>query len=416
MPIPAPPTPARPPEVRIADSDREHAIELLKQACAEGRLTLDEFSERAGAIYAARTGTDLEQVMTDLPQPYAPASYAPAQPPARRSEPARWTIGIMGGGKRRGRYRLRGTTNAVAFWGGCDLDLRHAEVEGPEIVINAVSIMGGIDITVPEGIPVELSGIAIMGSKDLKGKDVPMLPGSPLVRVRAFALMGGVTIKTKPVNPDYRPGKRRRTAELLVDPPFQEALTTGDTSEPTPLVDGDLIDVAARGELPLHKLRELPEGTITVMFADVSGPIDAAPRAEILRTEVRACGGRTIASQSQASMVAFTGAGRALRCAIGIQDAFAKYNTESPGSAVAARIGLHASEISQSSDDFVGGAVIVAAGITKQAKGGQILASSVLKELCDLSGEFEFGEGQEMTLGGLSTPRRVYPVAWSSRP
>ena len=80
------------------------------------------------------------------------------------------------------------------------------------------------------------------------------------------------------------------------------------------------------------------------------------------------------------------------------------------------RIGLHASEISQSSDDFVGGAVIVAADITRQAKDGQILASSVVKELCDLSGEFEFGEGQEMTLGGLSTPRRVYPVIWSGRP
>ena len=58
--------------------------------------------------------------------------------------------------------------------------------------------MGGIEIIVPEGIPVEMSGVAIMGGKDCRVKDVTPLPGTPLVRVHAFAFWGGVTVRTKP--------------------------------------------------------------------------------------------------------------------------------------------------------------------------------------------------------------------------
>jgi class 3 adenylate cyclase len=60
----------------------------------------------------------------------------------------------------------------------------------------------------------------------------------------------------------------------------------------------------------------------------------------------------------------------------------------------------------------LGGAVILAARITQQARGSQIVVSSVLKELCDLSGEFRFGDGRDVLLKGLSEPRRVYSVWW----
>ena len=107
----------------------------------------------------------------------------------------------MGGSQRKGRWRLREKTNAVAIMGGCQLDLRNAEVEGPGIVINAFAVMGGIEIIVPEGIEVELGGIAIMAGKDARRlKDVPRLPGSPIIRVRVFAFWGGVTVRSKPAH------------------------------------------------------------------------------------------------------------------------------------------------------------------------------------------------------------------------
>ena len=64
------------------------------------------------------------------------------------------------------------------------------------MTITAVAIMGGIEVIVPEGIEVEMTGHAFMGGKDMKVADVPRLPGSPLIRVRAFALMGGISLRS----------------------------------------------------------------------------------------------------------------------------------------------------------------------------------------------------------------------------
>jgi class 3 adenylate cyclase len=58
--------------------------------------------------------------------------------------------------------------------------------------------------------------------------------------------------------------------------------------------------------------------------------------------------------------------------------------------------------------------VILAARITQQAQGGEILVSSVLKDLCDLSGEFHFENGRDIHLKGLSETRRVYSVTGMS--
>ena len=38
---------------RLSDQDRERLVEVLKTSCSDGRLTLDEFSERVDAAYQA---------------------------------------------------------------------------------------------------------------------------------------------------------------------------------------------------------------------------------------------------------------------------------------------------------------------------------------------------------------------------
>lgn len=53
--------------IRASDMDREGVVTILRDAHAEGRLTLDEFDERTTAAYAAKTWGDLEDLTTDLP-------------------------------------------------------------------------------------------------------------------------------------------------------------------------------------------------------------------------------------------------------------------------------------------------------------------------------------------------------------
>ena len=61
-------------EARIADEDRNRVIEQLKVATGEGRLTLDEFSERLDIVFASRVASDLSPALLGLP---ATLAYGP---------------------------------------------------------------------------------------------------------------------------------------------------------------------------------------------------------------------------------------------------------------------------------------------------------------------------------------------------
>lgn len=73
--------------MRAADEDRQQVVDRLQAALEEGRLKLDEFTERVGQALQAVTYADLAKVHADLPAPgpggqVAPAAPAPAPAPA----------------------------------------------------------------------------------------------------------------------------------------------------------------------------------------------------------------------------------------------------------------------------------------------------------------------------------------------
>ncbi len=176
---------------RVSDAERDQTVSSLREHVVAGRLTLDEFSERVEAALAARTRGELLATMTDLPT--QAAEMVPVQRRARRR-----FVAVMSGSEAKGRWRVAEHTTAVAVMGGVDIDLRRAEIEGPEVVITAVAFWGGISLVVPEGFDVELEGFSFMGGRHLQLRDVPRIPGSPRIRVRGFAVMGGIDVQSKP--------------------------------------------------------------------------------------------------------------------------------------------------------------------------------------------------------------------------
>ena len=178
------------PALRASDAERERTVELLRRHSVDGRLTLEEFAERIGVAYEAKTRDELDELTRDLPAETASV-------PARRRKPARWMVSVMGGTDRRGRFRLGTATNVVTLMGGANIDLRQAELESPEVTITVASMMGGANIVVPEGVEVELTGVSFMGGKAYRPGKQPLPPGAPLIRVRAFTFMGGVSVITK---------------------------------------------------------------------------------------------------------------------------------------------------------------------------------------------------------------------------
>jgi len=134
------------PPILASDAERERACTVLREASVDGRLTLDEFSQRIGRALAARTRDQLVEVTRDLP--------AVLPPQAVRRPPVRWSVAVLGGVERRGFWRVGELSWAVAFMGGCNLDLRGAAISAPVITINAISVMGGVDVIVPPGVEV----------------------------------------------------------------------------------------------------------------------------------------------------------------------------------------------------------------------------------------------------------------------
>jgi hypothetical protein len=63
--------------VRIGDADREAVAAQLREHFADGRLTLEELNERLDQAFAAKTKTDLNTVMRDLPHSVRPTADMP---------------------------------------------------------------------------------------------------------------------------------------------------------------------------------------------------------------------------------------------------------------------------------------------------------------------------------------------------
>ena len=397
-------------DVRISDAEREAVIDVLRHHTGEGRLTLDEFSDRVGEVYAARTAGDLEQVTIDLPEPAAPPSSMLPAPPPRRRKAVRFTMSIMGGNSRKGRWRVPSRTAAFALMGGMELDLRKAEFEGDEINITAVAVMGGIDIIVPDGVEVELNGLAIMGGKDCRVRPQNLGPAAPLVRVRALAVMGGVTVRTKTPRADRKLLKAARRA--------LDAIETPATGE---------LEPASQPARAAGATASVPTGTVTIMFTDIEGSTElferigdgAARRVlaehnRLVRNQVEQCGGHEVKNSGDGFMVVFPSAAKALRCAAALQREFAGFHADEGRVQVRVRIGLHTGDVEAQDGDFVGRAVTMAARIADAADGTEVLVSSLVRELAGSSGEFAFGDGRAVDLKGLTGQHVVHPLDWKA--
>jgi Domain of unknown function (DUF1707)/Cell wall-active antibiotics response 4TMS YvqF len=182
--------------LRVSDAERDAVLRTLGDHAAVGRLTLDELEDRSGRALAAKTRGELATLTSDLPREAGQASELGPAP--SRKKPVRWMVAIMGGSHRRGRFRTVGSINAVAVMGGDEIDLRDAEIEGGELTLNLFALMGGSNIYVPDSVEVEVGGFSFMGGHEEIGSERSPRPGAPLIRIRAYALMGGATIYRLP--------------------------------------------------------------------------------------------------------------------------------------------------------------------------------------------------------------------------
>ncbi|MDN5861660.1 MAG: DUF1707 domain-containing protein, partial [Pseudonocardia sp.] len=157
---------------RVAESDREAAAAQLQQAAGDGRLTLEEFSDRVGAVWSADTRDQLQAAVGEVG----------TAPPVGTLRPVSSVVTVFGDARRVGRWRLPRRVRGLALLGDIHLDLRHVVVDEPVVDITAVTVFGNLYVAVPEGVEVELHGFDVLGDRELRLAAVPRRPGTPMIR------------------------------------------------------------------------------------------------------------------------------------------------------------------------------------------------------------------------------------------
>ena len=133
---------------------------------------------------------------------------------------------------------------------------------------------------------------------------------------------------------------------------------------------------------------------------------------EIFRREVAAHRGHEVKSLGDGFMIAFSSARRAALCAMAVQRAFRAYSESHPDAPMRVRIGLHVGEAIDESSDLFGRSVIVASRIASLARGGQIVASSALRDLLADAGDVRFAPLGERAAQGACGSHALFELAW----
>lgn len=180
--------------------------------------------------------------------------------------------------------------------------------------------------------------------------------------------------------------------------------------------------VAEKPELSAFQSKE---GTVTIVFSDIESSTELAAKLgdqlwlsllrehdRLFKQLVSQYHGAIIKSQGDGFMLSFQSARSALQCVIAIQKAINKQFAKTTETSINIRIGIHTGEAIHTLDgDLFGRHVITAARISCQAKGGQILASSLVKQLAQ-GADIHFGEAKEIPIKGLET-MIVHEVFWN---
>jgi class 3 adenylate cyclase len=334
--------------LRASDADRERVAERLREHYGEGRLSDDDLSERIDAAYRARTMSELETLTVDLPS---------AQGPAHRRRRSGLETSV----------RIHLTTY---------------------LVVNLLLI-----------------GIWAASGGGYFWPIWPILGWGIGVGCHAAPLLA------------RRPGRSHHDAPLALEPERR--------SRPRPDTQSSVDEVASSVAASRPSLRPAaaPDGTVTILFSDIEGSTALNERLgdvnwlellrahnRIVREQVHSFGGFEVKSQGDGFMIAFPSARRAIECARAVQEAIARELDGHPDGPIRVRIGLHTGEAIREESDFYGKNVVVAARIADEARGGEILASTVVKQLTESAGDVRFDEGREVALAGLADTHTVYRV------
>ena len=169
-------------DVRASDAERDEAVERLRVAAAEGRLTLEELADRIEVAGTAVMRSELEPLVSDLPAP---------APVVRTTESA--VVRTLGDVKRSGAWLVPADNQFRSWLGNIQLDLREARMSEHEVRIDVWSLFGTVDLLVPEGVEVDVRVRTGLGQ--LKQEASAPVPGAPRIVLTGRTVFGTIRVR-----------------------------------------------------------------------------------------------------------------------------------------------------------------------------------------------------------------------------
>jgi class 3 adenylate cyclase len=201
------------------------------------------------------------------------------------------------------------------------------------------------------------------------------------------------------------------------------AHTRARSPQPARATSTDNVGATVVEDRPSVRSVAAPDGTVTILFSDIEASTALNERLgdvrwlqllrthhAIVREHIRQHDGYEVKAQGDGFMIAFASARRDVHCARAIQNAIDAALGGHSDAPIRVRIGLHTGEAVRDEADFYGKTVALAARITDQAMGGEVLASCVVKQLTESAGDVHFNNEREIELDGLAGTHTVYRV------
>lgn len=289
---------------------------------------------------------------------------------------------------------------------------RHVRLESLDGRV-VVTDLGSTNGTLCDGERLDAPGVLMAGSELLLGQTtIRLVAATPPERQtmqgssatadsRATAVSGMAAVKpVGDVDPNVRATSIERVAESLqLDPVDVSSIATD-------------------------------HGTVTIVFSDIESSTERnvalgdqvwfevlARHNALVRKQLKLFNGTEIKNQGDGYMLSFPGARLALQAMIAVQQELAEWRASEPERGVAVRIGMHTGEVLVDDDgDLFGQHVVVAARVANLANGGEILLSSLTKEIVASRGDVVFGDARVVELKGMANnPYTVFPVDWTQQ-
>ena len=174
------PLPAR----RAADADRDAAAQHLRDAAADGRLTMGEFEERLSEVYSAKTLGELQTITADL---------APVDAAVEGVEIPSLNLQTRSGSLyKRGYWRVPSRITAECTSGSIKLDFTAADCPHREVIVEVMAKSGSVLLIVPHGWAVDLDQASATSGVVVNKVHERPAPNAPVLRVSGKVLSGTI--------------------------------------------------------------------------------------------------------------------------------------------------------------------------------------------------------------------------------